>query len=225
MAKGSKKGDDPTVLTGGFLQGSGNGVGPQILVRADHMSTEVAPQDTYHITPSTGKRTALSTLGLQQEILNNGAPRYKAALDKANKYRKSRMKELARLHGYVSSGAGALLASASLALAASRFLYEAYAADSATDDGGNPAMLQQAAKLADSARQHELAAWELASREGVLRRRQDMATSGTPWLETKDGEKSRKGGRPTKREVVQRTLEECPVEPPLVDSYKEEGDG
>src|SRR5512141_2200595 len=130
--RGEHIGDDPTVITGGFLQQSGNGVGPQILVRADHMSTAVSPPDTKGLQAAKGRRTSLSTLGLKQEILDQGDPRYKAALFQANKYRKARMAELAKLHGHVSSGAGALLASASLALAASRFLYELYAEQSAT---------------------------------------------------------------------------------------------
>jgi hypothetical protein len=67
------------------------------------------------------------------------------------------------VHGYVSAGVSSLIASASLALCASRYLYEVAA------ETGDAETLKRASALANDARQGELAAWELASREGQAR--------------------------------------------------------
>ena len=134
-----------------------------------------------------GRKTKLAAFGLNPTVIKSGDPAYAAALYQANKYRKTRMKELHQLHGHVSAGAGALLASASLALAASRFLYERYAND--LENGGrDTSTLKQASSLADSARAAELAAWELSAREGVLKRRQEASVTGMPWLAQADKE-------------------------------------
>jgi hypothetical protein len=138
-----------------------------------------------------GRKTKLAAFGLSPSIIKAGDPEYSACLYQANKYRKTRMKELAQLHGHVSAGAGALLASASLALAASRYLYQKAALD------GDSGLLKQASQLADSARSSELAAWELSSREGVLKRRGEMAAQGQPWLANMDGSDKQKSGRKT----------------------------
>jgi len=86
------------------------------------------------------------------------------------RYGAHRRTELAQAHGgSISAGVGALVESAALALAASRYLY-----DLASAKGDDPSLFVTAARLATDARQHELAAWELGSREAVGRR-----TSGT----------------------------------------------
>lgn len=146
-----------------------------------------------------GKTTKLAAFGLNQAIIDNGSPRYKACLKQANQYRKQRIKELHQLHGWVSSGAGALLASASLALAASRFLFERFAEpeSSGLQGAGELECLKMASTLADKARSSELAAWEMSAREGILRRRAESANSDVPWLETPQ---SRKPGRKTNAE-------------------------
>ncbi len=141
-------------------------------------------------------------------------------LYQCNKYRKTRMKELARLHGHVSAGAGALLASASLALAASRFLYERFAGKP-EDGGGDTTTLKQAAQLADSARQSELAAWELSAREGVLKRRQEAMETGMPWLVNVEGVEKAKLGRKTNAQRYEKAILETPVEHPVIDSLPE----
>lgn len=149
-----------------------------------------------------GRKTKLSCFGISKDLLAAGDPRYRAALTQANKYRKLRQRELADLHGHVSTGAGAMLASASLALAASRYLYERAA------ETGDLALLKQAASLADSSRQHELAAYELAQREGVLAKRQKLAKEGMPWLQTVDGDDRVKTGRKTNEQRAVALLEE-----------------
>ncbi len=141
-------------------------------------------------------------MGLRKDIIKAGDPDYAKCLHQANQYRKTRQKELAALHGHVSAGAGALLASASLALSASRYLYEKAAAD------GDSGLLKQASQLADSARQSELAAWEMSAKEGVLKRRQDSAEAGMPWLLTQSGEEKAKPGRKTNAQRQERDSEQ-----------------
>ena len=81
------------------------------------------------------------------------------------RYASNRRAELAAAHGgTLSAGAGALVESAALALAASRFLYARGA------DLGDVELMRRASALANDARQNELAAWELAAREGAMKR-------------------------------------------------------
>lgn len=64
--------------------------------------------------------------------------------------------------GVCGTGPSSMIASAALALAASRYLYDTAA--------GDPAKLATAARLAESSRQHLLAAFELAAKEAQARR-------------------------------------------------------
>lgn len=197
----------PERLTGGFLNKGGNGpAGIQIVAKADELSR---PEPIERV-PGAGKgrKTKLAAFGLSPSVIAAGDPEYSACLFQANKYRKTRMKELAQLHGHVSAGAGALLASASLALASSRYLYQKAAAD------GDSTLLKQASQLADSARQSELAAWELASREGVLKRRTEMAAAGMPWLANMDGSDKKSSGRKTN--LQRQEAEMIPGSPDIV---------
>ena len=82
------------------------------------------------------------------------------------RYASHRRAELAAAHGgTLSAGAGALVESAALALAASRFLYARGA------ELGDVELMRRASALANDARQNELAAWELAAREGAANRK------------------------------------------------------
>jgi hypothetical protein len=207
-----------------------NGAVPLVSVRkdGDSQSTTAAvdarrltvPEDPEKRAKGDGKgrRTKLAAFGLSPSMIRRGDPDYAVCLNQANKYRKSRMKELAAVHGHVSAGAGALLSSASLALAASRFLYQRAAAD------GDSAQLKQAAQLADSARQAELAAWELCAREGILRRRAEAASAGMPWLLNADGSDPKKTGRKTNAQRQERQALEAPV-PAVVELEPEVTDG
>jgi hypothetical protein len=107
-----------------------------------------------------GRRPKLALLGVSVDATD---PRYALALRRAGRYRKRRCSELAAVHGYVSAGAASLIASAALALCASRYLYEVAATT------GDAETLKRASALANDARQNELAAWELASREAQAR--------------------------------------------------------
>ncbi len=214
------KGNDADTIIGGFVRGrsdthnAGHGVTVE-QVRPDEMtaSGNLTLQERKKARLERKKRcTKLSIMGISKAVLDVGDPKYVRCLDMANKYRKVRARELAELHGYVSSGASALLASGSLALAASRFLYERFA-----EDGGGAygiGMLKQAAQLADSARQSELAAWEMSAREGLSKRRLDAATAGVPWLAIQDGGKT-KDGRKTN---VERKVLDAPALAPYIDS-------
>ena len=208
MTDQPKKGADPDKLLGGFLCPSNGTIQSRVMPHT--LSQPEAPERA----PGAGKgrKTKLAAFGLSPSIIKSGDPRYAAALYQANKYRKTRMKELAQLHGHVSAGAGALLASASLALAASRFLYERYA-EGVDAGGGELELLKQASGLADKARAAELAAWEMSAREGVLKRRTEAANAGMPWLQNVDGGDKQKPGRKTNAQRQEAAILETPALP------------
>jgi hypothetical protein len=96
-------------------------------------------------------------------------PRYQKALRQAQRYVRRRCRELAVMHGgYLGAGPSAMLASAGLAMAASRVLYEL--ASETLDER----VFVSAARLADSARQQELTAVALAEREAAARPKVDL---------------------------------------------------
>ena len=97
--------------------------------------------------------------------LDKSDPRYRVFARWGARYGAYRRRELAQVHGgSISAGVGAIVESAAHAMAASRFV-QALAAEK-----GDPELFKQAAALGSTARQHELAAWELASREAEARR-------------------------------------------------------
>lgn len=82
------------------------------------------------------------------------------------RYGAHRRRELAQAHGgQISAGVGAIIESAAQAMAASRYL------QSVASQTNDAELFKQASQLASTARQHELAAWELASREAQGRPR------------------------------------------------------
>lgn len=92
--------------------------------------------------------------------LDKADPRYKTFARFGRSYAAHRRREIAAAHGgTISAGVGAMVESAALAMAASRFV-SCLAAES-----GDPLLFKQASALANDARQNELAAWELAARE------------------------------------------------------------
>lgn len=103
--------------------------------------------------------------------LDKADPRYRVFARWGARYGTHRRRELALAHGgSISAGVGAIVESAAQAMAASRFV-QSLAAESADAE-----LFKQAALLASTARQHELAAWELAARE-VARNRAGGKTS------------------------------------------------
>lgn len=92
------------------------------------------------------------------------SPAYEPFARWGRRYGAHRRRELASAHGgELSAGVGAIVESAALAMASSRFLTHL------AGQTGDADLFQRAARLAESARQHELAAWELASREAQAR--------------------------------------------------------
>ncbi len=80
------------------------------------------------------------------------------------RYAAHRRREIAAAHGgSISAGVGAIVESAALALAASRYLAQQAALEP------NPDTFKRSADLGALARQNELAAWELAAREAQVR--------------------------------------------------------
>jgi len=77
-----------------------------------------------------------------------------------------RMREYVNIHGYASSGVCSLLERAAEQYADADYLR----ATAASKGDPDPSALKQAGQHAANARSHELAAWELAAREGVMRR-------------------------------------------------------
>lgn len=187
----ARKKDPEETTTGVILQRSGNGVGPQILVRPDEMSP---PQltDGDSVSLPKGRKTKLAAFGLSPTLLAAGDPEYAQCLHAANKYRKVRIKELGDAHGSVSSAVCSLTASAALCLAASRYLFQR-----AAGEGGNPDLLKLASKMTSDARQNDLAAWELCARENATRKRLDASIGSTPWALTDGGDELQKPGRKT----------------------------
>ncbi len=202
MTNPAGKGTNPDTLGGGFLKMASN----------LHASVQVAPEDLSIPSAEEVDKVAirkqrkarsikLAVMGMSSVIMDKADPRYRNAILMANKYRRVRSRELSELHGSVSVGASALLASASLALAASRYLYEKYA-----EDGGGAfgiGMLKQAAQMADSARQSELAAWEMSSREGLVKRKQMAVTAQVPWIERVDGNSLKEGRKTNEQKLVE----------------------
>ena len=95
--------------------------------------------------------------------LDKSDPRYRPFARWGARYGAYRRRELASTHGgTLSAGVGAIIESAAMAMAASRFV-QALAAQA-----GDAELFKQASALASTARQHELAAWELAAREACV---------------------------------------------------------
>jgi hypothetical protein len=229
MVVGMKLEQDGT-FHGGFVRDRGEGRGVRV---AKAKVTELPPIDPQTVqeaalaisrpsnpetgqNPLAGRKTKLAVLGIPASVLDAGSPEYARCVRLAMAYKKARQKELFLAHGYVSSGVSALLAAASLALSASRFLYEqASSVPMFTADRGGTAMpqlLKLASSLSDSARQNELSAWELCAREAVIRKRNDAANQGMPWM-TAETEERKKPGRPRKVDVVISAAEDasCPT--------------
>lgn len=227
MATGVKKNTQPDgTFHGGFVRDRGGGLGVRVArsknsdipkidgddaaVRQAELSANKRP-GSYPNGPSPVKarRTKLAVLGIPSSILDKGSQEYARCVRMAQSYKKARSKELYIAHGYVSSGASALLAAASLALSASRFLYEIAANSPIVAERGGismPQILKLASSLSDSARQNELSAWELCAREAQIKKRNEQNTQALPWLvETNPqptGEVKRPRGRPRKVELL-----------------------
>ncbi len=155
--------------------GHGNGAGvPRIEVLPPNELPSATPEGAVRSErDSQGRFIKGNRTGSQKRLkagprglhgINRTAPEFRPFARWGARYAAHRRRELARAHGgEITSGVGAIVESAALTMAASRYL-SARAAES-----GDPELFKQAAALAATARQHELAAWELAAREATAR--------------------------------------------------------
>lgn len=141
-------------------------VAPAIAVRSDRGANG---QFTAGNTASRSRRATPGKLG----GVDTSSPEFRPFKHWARRYAGHRRDELAKVHGGdLSAGVGAIIESASLALASSRYCQAKGAETNDVD------LLKRAADLSALARQHELAAWELAAREAAARPKKKGAT---PW--------------------------------------------
>ncbi|MES1186324.1 MAG: hypothetical protein ABUL60_21115 [Myxococcales bacterium] len=157
--------------------GHGNGVGsPRIeVLPADELPSVTPALAVRPDRDANGRFVAGNTAGAAKRVrpgirgalaLGLADPRYRRFARWGARYATHRRRELAELHGgKISAGVGAMVESAALALAASRFVH-LLAAETADTE-----LFKQAAAMASTARQDELAAWELAAREAAGRPR------------------------------------------------------
>lgn len=114
---------------------------------------------------SKGRKPAMVKLGVPLSMCDVHDPRYRKLLRNAGSYRRFRCEELARAHGFLSAGASSMVASASLALAASKWLY-VLAAES-TNVAEATKYVALASKLSMDAMRAEQLGWEIAGREAA----------------------------------------------------------
>jgi hypothetical protein len=153
--------------------GRGRGV-PRIEVLPPDELPPASPANAARVQRSTdGRFTVGNTVARSQRVRpgptglvgdEETKPAFRSFASWGRRYASHRRGELAAAHGgAISAGVGALVESSGLALAASRYLH---AEAAKTGDGET---FKRAVALADSAKSAELAAWELASREGKAR--------------------------------------------------------
>lgn len=92
-------------------------------------------------------------------------PRFEPHNRRRLEWQRRRMAELQAAHGGVSHGVGAMLSAAAWLYAGGEFAAELAA------ESGDVEQFKVAATLTSTARQHELAAWELSAREAQARPR------------------------------------------------------
>jgi hypothetical protein len=148
-----------------------HGVGVDALVRVETLPVDelpalpVAPQRGPGFQKGNrhgkGRKPVLACSGGMP--LDAKDPTYKRCLAQARRYRRARIRELSLQHGgEVSAGVSAMITSASLDLAMSRYLATRAAM-------GDKSAIASSSRLAATARQLELTALEIASREAAGR--------------------------------------------------------
>lgn len=225
------EGKSPAQFAGGFVRDRGEGRGVRASVpKVQDLTVTHQPVPVNVNKLAQERKTRLATLGIPSSVLEVGSPAYKRCVKLASAYKRTRIKEFLGLHGQVSSGVHALLSAASLALAASRFLYETAATMEISPERGQLGMagtLKLASSLSDSARQNELSAWELAAREAIVRAKMDAAKAQMPWLVSSSDSNSpnpslngppmkRGRGRPRKDANMTKTVE---INPTVIGGY------
>lgn len=163
--------------------GHGNGAGvPRVeVLPPDELPTATSAHAVRPDRSADGRFAPGNTAGRSRRIratergllsVDTSLPEYRPFARWGRRYGAHRRRELAAVHGgELSAGVGAIVESAALAMAASRFLAHM------ASQSGDADLFQRAARLAESARQHELAAWELAAREAAQRPRQSATAT------------------------------------------------
>jgi hypothetical protein len=208
---------DPTLARERLLAAEGSGDYPNIKHPNKARQHALVAGESIRQRKDRPRSTKLAVLGIPASILDAGSQEYARTVRLASGYKKARQRELFQAHGYVSSGVGALLAAASLALSGSRYLYEIAAnlpiQPAERGDLSLPAILKMASSLGDSARQNELSAWELCAREAVIRRRNENNSLRNPWEVVESTETVKRGpGRPRRAIVVEDQCQNQPLQ-------------
>jgi hypothetical protein len=136
---------------------------PHAAAQADPLTTD---RDAAGRVTTTDAARALARLPRRSKVLPRKLaldPRFEPHNRRRLEWQRKRMAELAGAHGGVSHGVGAMLNAAAWLYAGGEFAAE-LAAETADLD-----LFKVAASLTGTARQHELAAWELSAREAEAR--------------------------------------------------------
>lgn len=136
---------------------------PHVAAQADPLRTD---RDAAGRVTTTAAAQALARLPRRSKNLPRKLaldPRFERHNPRRLEWRQRRMGELAAAHGGVSHGVGAIVNAAAWLYAGGEMAAEMAA------ETGDPELFKLAASLTGTARQHELAAWELAAREGEAR--------------------------------------------------------
>lgn len=159
-------------------------------VRPERPRRDVATRFKRGNRAAQGRKPSMVKLGVPLSMCDVADPRYRKLLRNAGKYRKFRSEELARTHGFLSAGASSMIASASLALAGSKWLYLLAAETVDTKVASN--LVTMASKLSMDAMRAEQMAWEISSREAAALKAQ-RSDAPIAWLSGKATEESNDG--------------------------------
>jgi hypothetical protein len=159
---------------------------PPRLLRTDQPNPKYKPgnpvpefteEDVRSLATLPGKREGQRVGGLVYGIAKavEEASPVAHVLKGARRYRNARQHELYKQFGEISAGVEMMLSSATLQLAASRAMFEAFALDPTDIE-----VTKVATKLAADARNMEMAAWDMAAKEMSLRKASEAGTV-MPW--------------------------------------------
>lgn len=133
-----------------------------------------------------GRKPKLAMLGIDMAYLNITDMKYKSALRRAEYYLKRRTRELGAAFGYVTVGVNALLGTASLQLATSKYLMQLACEAAGVDTPLMLKLMEMSTKLSTGARQNELSAWELCAKEqGAVKKNRELQAN---WLNATDAD-------------------------------------
>jgi hypothetical protein len=127
-----------------------------------------------------GRKPKLAMLGIDVAHLDLKDPKYRSALRRAEFYLKRRSRELAVMFGYASAGVNGILSSAALQLAASKYLAQIAAEQAGHNMRDFVEFTRLSMQLQNSARQNEMAAYEMCAKEASIARK--LLDQEVPWL-------------------------------------------